>query len=75
MPTVKKQTGDSEPQEPQKHVLRAEVRALIPDVNDPELQARMKAAIAALDPEDEADAIRWIEAVSDYDAEGLLESE
>ncbi|TWF52013.1 hypothetical protein [Neorhizobium alkalisoli] len=72
MPIVKKQQTDADLPG---YVLRPEIRAFIPDVNDPEFQARLKAAIATLDPEDEAEALRWIEAVSDYDAEGLLESE
>jgi hypothetical protein len=50
-----------------------EVRLLIPDERHPEVIARTKAAIAALDPEDEREAMRWIEAVSifndDPDAE------
>jgi hypothetical protein len=72
MRTVKNQSIGAEPP---KNVLRPEIRAMVPDVNDPIVRARLNASIAALDPEDEADAIRWIEAVSDYDAEGLLESE
>jgi hypothetical protein len=72
MPIVRKQQADTDLS---RYVLRPEIRAFIPDVNDPEAQARLKAAIAALDPDDEAEALRWIEAVSDYDAEGLLESE
>jgi hypothetical protein len=66
MPTAKKETIGVEPP---KGVLRADIRALMPDVNDPVVRARLKASIAALDPEDEADAMRWIEAVSMFDNE------
>lgn len=66
MPTVRKHVNGTEPS---KNVLRPEIRALVPNVNDPEVQARVKAAIAALDPEDEAEALRWIEAVSLFDNE------
>ena len=66
MPTVKKQKIGVEPST---RILRPEIRLLVPDSNDPEVQARVKAAIAALDPDDEADAMRWIEAVSMLDNE------
>ena len=69
MPTVKKQTTDAEPHD---YVLREDIRQNLPDVNDPEVLARIRAAIAELDPEDEAEALRWIEEVSDFEAEGLV---
>ncbi|CDZ36538.1 hypothetical protein NOJ28_12440 [Neorhizobium galegae] len=46
-----------------------EGRLTVPDPNDPAVIARLKASLAALDPDDEADAIRWIEAVSMFDNE------
>lgn len=52
-----------------------EVRLLVPDARHPEVQARLKAARLAMNMDDEAEAIDFIEAVSDYEAEGLLRSE
>jgi hypothetical protein len=50
-----------------------EVRLLVPDARHPDVIERTKAAVAALDPEDEREAMRWIDAVSifndDPDAE------
>lgn len=66
MPTARKHISGTEPP---KHILRADIRALVPDANDPEVKARLKAAIAAMDPEEEAEALRWIEAVSMFDNE------
>ena len=48
-----------------------EVRLWVPDAGHPEVRARIKAAIAALDPEDEREAMRWIEAVSIFDNDDL----
>jgi hypothetical protein len=46
-----------------------EVRLLVPDVRHPDVIARTKAAIAALDPEDELESMLWIEAVTAPDHE------
>ena len=46
-----------------------ELRLVVPDARDPAVKARVAAAIAALDPADEEDALRWIEAVSQFDDE------
>lgn len=46
-----------------------EVRLLVPDPGDPDVRARVKAAITALDPEDERQSMRWIENVSLFDNE------
>lgn len=51
------------------------ITLMVPDARDPEVLARAKKAVAELNAEDEADAIAFIEAVSDYEAEGLLLSE
>lgn len=50
-----------------------EVRLLVPDARHPEVRARIKEAHEATNLKDEADAIAFIEAVSDYEADGLLE--
>ncbi|WP_244619206.1 antitoxin MazE-like protein [Rhizobium sp. 18055] len=52
-----------------------EVRIFVPDARDPSVKARIAAAIAALDPADEEDAMRWIEAVSEFDNEDLSDTE
>lgn len=66
MRTVKKQsTGAEQPG----NILRPGIQAMVPDLKDPAVRARLKASIAALDPEDEAEAIRFIEAVSMFDNE------
>jgi hypothetical protein len=63
MPTVRKQKSGTEPR---RHILRPEIRSLIPDANDPEVQTRLKAAIAALDPEEEREILEWMEKVADW---------
>jgi len=52
-----------------------EVRLLVPDARHPEVRARIREAHKATNLKDEADAIAFIEAVSDYEADGLLEQE
>lgn len=52
-----------------------EIRLLVPDARHPEVQARIKAAHNAPNAEREKDDIAFIEAVSDYGADGLLEDE
>ncbi|MGK9054028.1 antitoxin MazE-like protein [Neorhizobium petrolearium] len=44
-----------------------EVRLLALDARDPEVRKRIAEQVAALDPEHEAESIRWIEAVSEFD--------
>ncbi|MDM9648809.1 hypothetical protein [Rhizobium sp. S163] len=45
------------------------------DTRDPEFRKLIAAQIAALDPEDEADAMRWIDAVSIFNDEEWIEEE
>jgi len=52
-----------------------EVRIIVPDTRNPTVRARIAAAIAALDPDDEDDAMRWIESVSEFDNEDLSDPE
>lgn len=52
-----------------------ELRLIVPNARDPVVQARAAAAIAALDPADEEDAMRWIEVVQAFDHDGLPEDE
>jgi hypothetical protein len=68
MRTVKKQSTGAEPPG---NILRPGIQAMVTDLKDPAVRARLKASIAALDPEDEAEAIRFIEAVSMFDNEDL----
>ena len=42
-----------------------ETRLTMPDAGSSEVRARV--AVAGLDPVDEEDALRWIEAVSEFD--------
>lgn len=44
-----------------------DVRLLLPDARAPAVRARIAAQVARLDPADEAEALRWIEAVSEFD--------
>lgn len=41
---------------------------MVPDARRSEVRARVAAAVARLDPVAEADALAWVEAVSDFDA-------
>jgi hypothetical protein len=52
-----------------------EVRLLVPDARHPEIQTRIQAANRSANAKHEMDEIAFIEAVSDYGAEGLLEDE
>ncbi|MBD8662106.1 hypothetical protein [Rhizobium sp. CFBP 8752] len=61
MPTARKPEAV---ETPLREVLHPERLVSVPDANDPVFRARLKAAIAAMDPEEEADVMRWIEAVS-----------
>jgi hypothetical protein len=44
-----------------------ELRLLVPDARDPAVRARIAEQVRNLDPEDEAEAMRWIEAVTKID--------
>lgn len=46
---------------------RREVRIVLPDARLALVHERVAASVANLDPQDEDDALRWIEAVSDFD--------
>ena len=46
---------------------RREVRMALPDARLPSVRERVAAAVARLDRDDEEDALRWIEAVSEFD--------
>ena len=45
-----------------------EIRLTVPDARSDAVRARIADAVARLDPAGEADALAWIEAVSDFDA-------
>jgi hypothetical protein len=47
-----------------------ELRLLIPDARSPSVRRRIAAQVERLNPCDEADALNWIETVSDFDAPG-----
>jgi hypothetical protein len=44
-----------------------ELRLVVPDARDPTVRARVAEQVRSLDPEDEAEAMRWIEAVTKID--------
>jgi hypothetical protein len=44
-----------------------ELRLIVPDARSEEVRRRVAAAVARLNPESERDALRWIEAVSEFD--------
>jgi hypothetical protein len=45
-----------------------EVRLIVPNDRSEAVRRRVAAAVARLDPADEEEALRWIEAVSEFDA-------
>ena len=45
-----------------------ELRLIVPDPHSPAVRRRVAASVAKLDPKDEEAAMRWIEAVSIFDA-------
>ncbi len=45
-----------------------EIRLAVPDARREEVRSRVADAVARLDPAGEAEALAWIEAVSDFDA-------
>jgi hypothetical protein len=44
-----------------------EVRLVVPDARDPAVRARVAEEVRNLNPADEEEAMRWIEAVSIFD--------
>lgn len=46
---------------------RREVRMVLPDARLAKVRERVAASVASLDPQEEDAALRWIEAVSDFD--------
>jgi Protein of unknown function (DUF3018) len=46
-----------------------ELRLVVPDARSEEVRRRVAVAVARLDPDSERDALRWIEAVSEFDTD------
>lgn len=46
---------------------RREIRMTLPDARSPSVRERVALSVAGLDAQEEADALRWIEAVSEFD--------
>lgn len=46
-----------------------ELRLIVPDARSEAVRARIAAQVAKLNPESERDALLWIEAVSEFDAD------
>ena len=44
-----------------------ELRLVVPDARSEAVRARIAAEVARLDPDDEREAMEWIEAVSEFD--------
>ena len=44
-----------------------ELRLVVPDARSAAVRRRIAEQVARLDPEDEEEALRWIEAVSEFD--------
>ncbi len=44
-----------------------ELRLIVPDARSKAVRRRVAKAVAALDPSGEREAMRWIEAVSEFD--------
>jgi Protein of unknown function (DUF3018) len=47
-----------------------ELRMVVPDTRSEAVRNRIAAQVAKLNPDSEADALLWIEAVSEFDADG-----
>jgi len=45
-----------------------ELRLVVPDARARSVRMSIAAQVAALDPDDERNALRWIEAVSEFDS-------
>jgi hypothetical protein len=48
---------------------RRELRLIVPDARSPVVRRRIARQVAKLDPGAEREAMRWIEAVSEFDAQ------
>jgi hypothetical protein len=48
---------------------RRELRLFVPDARPPAVRNRIAAEVVGLNRESERDALRWIEAVSEFDAD------
>ena len=46
-----------------------ELRLLVPDARSEEVRRRVAEAVARLNPDSEREALEWIEAVSEFDAD------
>ncbi len=46
-----------------------ELRLVVPDARSAAVRRRIAKQVAGLDPDDERDALKWIEAVSEFDAD------
>jgi len=53
---------------PRRHALR-ELRLVVPDARSEAVRNRIAAQVATLNPESECDALLWIEAGSEFDAD------
>ncbi|WNJ88229.1 hypothetical protein [Bosea sp. 685] len=51
------------------------MRLLLPEMRSAEVRARIARQSAALDPADEAEALAWIETVSEFDNPDPLEEQ
>ena len=47
-----------------------ELRLVVPDARMKAVRKRIAAQVANLDPDSERDTLQWIEAVSEFDADG-----
>jgi hypothetical protein len=47
-----------------------ELRLVVPDARMEAVRKRIAAQVANLDPDSERDTLQWIEAVSEFDADG-----
>jgi Protein of unknown function (DUF3018) len=47
-----------------------ELRMVVPDTRSEAVRNRIAAQVAKLNPDSEADALLWIEAVSEFDTDG-----
>ena len=46
-----------------------ELRLVVPDARSPAVRSRVAGQVASLNPDSERDALLWIEAVSEFDAD------
>ena len=46
-----------------------ELRLVVPDARSEAVRKRVAIEVAQLNPDDERDALRWIEAVSEFDSD------